>query len=229
MFQREALTPAIMRQIALFGALDDEQLQHVATLLKERRYRRDDTIFHQGDSGNCLYIIASGRVRIYLVSQDGREITLRIYGRGSAFGEFAVLDGEPRSTSAAAMEELTTFVLYRDDFMDLLRQNFALVQHVISMLTERLRYTTSYSENLAFLSGPERVAGLLVQLAGADPTARGPVRLELTQQELANFASTTREWVNRALRDFAEQGLVRLERGAVIVLDCAALRRQVKS
>ena len=168
-------------------------------------------------------------MRIYLVSQDGREITLRIYGRGSVFGEFAVLDGEPRSTSAAAMEDLTTFLLYRDDFMELLRHNFSLVQHVISMLTERLRYTTSYSENLAFLSGPERVAALLVQLAGADPEARGPVRLDLTQQELANFASTTREWVNRALRDFAEQGLVRLERGAVIVLDRDALRRQVKS
>ena len=60
-------------------------------------------------------------------------------------------------------------------------------------------------------------------------TNAGPIRLELTQQELANFASTTREWVNRALRDFAEQGLVRLERGAVIVLDRDALRRQVKS
>ncbi len=229
MFQREPLITAVLRQVALFRALDDEQLRHIAALLKERRYRRDETIFHQGDPGNCLYIIGAGRVRIYLVSQDGREITLRIYGRGTAFGEFAVLDGEARSTSAAAMGDLTTYVLFRDDFMNLLRQNFSIVQHVIGMLTERLRYTTSYSENLAFLSGPERVAGLLVQLTGADPDASGPIRLEITQQELANFASTTREWVNHALRDFAAQGLVRIERGAVIVLDREALQQRVKA
>ena len=127
------------------------------------------------------------------------------------------------------MGDLTTHVLFREDFMNLLRQNFSMVQHVIGMLTERLRYTTSYSENLAFLSGPERVAGLLLQLASADPHASGPIRLEITQQELANFASTTREWVNHTLHDFAAQGLVRVERGAVIVLDREALQQQVKT
>ena len=228
MVQRELLNTVFLRQVALFRMLEDDQLAHVALLLKERRYHRDEIIFHQGDPGNCLYIIGGGRVRIYLVSPDGREVTLRIYRRGAAFGEFAVLDGEPRSTSAAAMGELTTYVLFRDDFMNMMRENFSLVQHVISMLTERLRYTTNYSENLAFLSGSERVAALLIQLAGADAELGKEIRIEITQQELASFANTTREWVNHALRDLAADGAVRLERGAIVILDRAALQQRLK-
>jgi CRP/FNR family transcriptional regulator, cyclic AMP receptor protein len=225
MTAREPIDPATVRQVEIFRTLDDAQVRQICVLLKERRYRKGEVICHQGDPGDCLYIVGVGRVRIYLISADGREATLRIYGRGTAFGEFAVLDGGPRSTYAAALDDVTTFVLYRDDFLGLLRANFELVQHVIAMLTERLRYTTSYSENLAFLSAPARVAALLTQLAEVEAADRAVVRLELTQQELADFANTTREWVNRSLRDFTEQGLVRLERGAVVVLDRDGLRR----
>jgi CRP/FNR family transcriptional regulator len=119
-------------------------------------------------------------------------------------------------------------VLYRDDFMRLLRESFPLVEHVIQLLAERVRYNTAYTERLAFLSVPGRVAALLVQLADTAQADEGPARLELTQQELADFASTTREWVNRALRDFADRGLVRLERGAVIVLNRPGLRSSVE-
>lgn len=223
---RGTIDPGVLRRVAIFRTLDDAQLIKIGVLLKERRFRRGDIIFHQGDPGGCLYITKTGRVRIYLTSEDGREITFRLYGPGTAFGEFSVLDNGPRSASASALTEATTFVLYRDDLLQLMREHFGLVEHVIAMLTERLRYTTSYSAQLAFLSVPGRVAAILMQLASAE-LSDDPVRLDLTQQELATFASTTREWVNRALRDFAELGIVRLERGAVIVLDPSSLRARI--
>ena len=223
MFQRDPVDLDVLRQVMLFRALEESELRQVRVLLKERRYRKGEIVFHQGDPGNCLFVIGAGRVRIYMTSPDGREATIRIYGRGASFGEFAVLDGGPRSTSAAALDDLTTQVLYRDDFLALLRGNFALVERVIAMLTERLRYTNSHLGQLAFLSAPGRVAALLVQLSGGEAEAQSQVRLELSQQELADFTNTTREWVNRALRDFAEHGLIRLERRAVIVLDRAGL------
>lgn len=226
MASRTIIDPGVLRRVAIFRTLDDQQLLKIGALLKERRFRRGDIIFHQGDSGGCLYIIKSGRVRIYLTSEDGREITFRLYGPGTTFGEFSVLDNGPRSASASALTEATTFVLYRDDLLQLMREHFGLVEHIIAMLTERLRYTTSYSAQLAFLSVPGRVAAILMQLASAE-LSDDPVRLDLTQQELATFASTTREWVNRALRDFADLGIVRLERGAVIVLDPSSLRARI--
>src|SRR5690349_2252424 len=102
MNQRVLANAAALRRTTLFSNLSDEQLQQIGGLLKERRYRKGEIIFHQGDPGGCLYLVAAGRVRIYLVSPDGREATVRIYNRGSTFGEFSVLDGQPRSASAAA-------------------------------------------------------------------------------------------------------------------------------
>jgi CRP-like cAMP-binding protein len=218
---------ALLRNVGLFRDMDEAILAHAGRLLREQRSSKGDMIFQQGDAGGCLYLIAEGRVRIFLASPDGREATVRVYGPNSAFGELSVLDGAPRSASAAALDDLVMFVLYQDDVQELLRQNFVLVQHIIAMLTERLRYTTNYSEQLAFLRAPGRVAARLAQLAYAAELGE-PVRLDLTQEELAAFANTTREWVNRALRDFADRGLVSLSRGSVIVLDQRGLREQIR-
>jgi CRP/FNR family cyclic AMP-dependent transcriptional regulator len=219
----------MVRQIALFKHIDDIQLQKIATVLHERRYRKGTIIFQKGEEGSSLFIVCKGRVRIYLTSDDGqgREATVRIYRPYSTFGELAVLDGAPRSASAAALDEVSALVLQRADFLQLLRDNFDLVQQILRLLTERVRYTTEYSEQLAFLDVPGRVAAALLQLASVEALGDDSVRLELTQQELADFANTTREWVNRILHAFAEQGLVALERGAVIVLDQAGLRRRI--
>jgi len=222
----EPTSLAAVRQVQLFRTLDEAQLQKVSRLLKERRYRKGDIIFHQDDPGGFLYIISSGRVRIYLAGPDGREVTLRIYGPGSNFGELSMLDNQPRTASAAALDAVSTYVLYREDFFNLLRENFALVEHILAILVERVRYTTNYSEQLAFLSAPGRVAALLVHLADAEDTI-GTIRLELSQQELADFANTTREWVNRALHDFAAEGLVRVERRAVMVLNLKGLKARM--
>ncbi len=213
----------VLARVGLFRAFDPEQLRQVAARLKQQQYRKGDIIFQQGDPGLCLYIIAQGRVRVYLSSADGREVTIRIYETGSHFGEFSVFDGAPRSASAAALSNVSTFVLYRDDFLDLLRTNFDLVERVLTFLTERLRYTTTYSEHLAFLSAPARVAAQLLQLANPDAQPE-PLRLKVTQHDLAALACTSRESVNYALRDFAERGIIRIERGAVVILDPAALK-----
>jgi CRP/FNR family cyclic AMP-dependent transcriptional regulator len=227
MAYREPTTLAIVRQVTLFQKLDEVQLGQVCKLLKERRYRKGEIIFHQGDEGGYLYLLCKGRVRIYLVSPAGREATVRIYRPSNAFGEIAVLDGAPRSATAAALDDVDTLVLYRDDFLQLLRKNFDLVLQLFAVLTERLRYTTDYSEQLVFLSGPARMAAILLQLTSVEALAPEPLRLDLTQQELADFTNTTREWVNRILRDFEEQGLIALERGAVVVLDRERLRQRV--
>lgn len=216
---------AVLQQVTLFRDLEMEQLQQVALRLKEQHYCKGDIIFQQGDAGSCLHIIAQGRVRVYLSNVDGREATIRIYARGSHFGEFSVFDEAPRSASASALTSVTTLVLYRDDLLDLLRTYFTLVQAVLSMLTERLRYTTTYSQQLAFLSAPARVATQLLQMAHSDPQP-SLLRVKITQHDLAALACTSRESVNYALRNFAERGLIAIERGGVVILDPAALKAE---
>jgi CRP-like cAMP-binding protein len=223
----EANRLEMLRQISLFRACNDAQIHEIAALLREQYYRKGEIIFQQGDSGGCLYIIGAGKVRVYLTAADGREVTIRIYGPGHHVGEFSVLDGAPRSASTAALSDISAFVLYKDDMLGLLQHNFALVQRLLATLIERLRYTTTYSENLAFLNAPQRVAAMLVQLAGLEPAAPDPPRLAITQHDLAALACTTRETVNHALRNLSEQGIIHVERGAVIVLDHSALQSQI--
>jgi CRP-like cAMP-binding protein len=225
MFQREPIALALLRQVSLFRTFGEAQLQQVGDLLVEQQHRKGDVIFQQGDPGGCLYIIGRGRVRVYLAGTDGREVTIRIYGEGNHFGEFSVLDGAPRSASIAAITPVTTYALNRNDFVHLLDTNNALVHQLFATLTERLRYTTTYSEKLIFLTTAQRVAATLVQLADLELEVDSPVRLRLTQTDLAALVSATRESVNHALRDLAEQRLIRVERGAVVVLDRAALQQ----
>jgi CRP/FNR family transcriptional regulator/CRP/FNR family cyclic AMP-dependent transcriptional regulator len=229
MTQREPINLIVARQVMLFQHLDERQLQEICGLLKERRYRKGTIIFQKGDEGTYLFIVCKGRVRIYLTSdiEQGREATVRMYRPYDMFGEFAVLDGAPRSASAAALDDVTVLALHRDDFLRLLRENFDMVLHIFAMLTERVRYTTDYSEQLAFLNGPGRVAAALLQLASVEANGYGPVRLEITQQELAAFTNTTREWVNKILQEFVDQGLIGLKRGVVEVRDREGLRRRV--
>lgn len=228
MHQRERILRTALRQVPLFRTLDDPQLHSIEALCAERRYRRGEVIFHQGDPGGWLYVIDSGYVRIYVVNPDGREMAIRVFGPGSAFGELSVIDGKPRSATAAALRDVSAFVLYREDVRTLLQQNSGIALQIIEMLAERLRFTTTYSQSLAFLDAPERVASVLVQLSrvlALDP----PIRLELTQQDLAEFANTTREWINRTLHTFAENNWIRIERGAVVVSDIVALERYAES
>jgi len=224
MVQRSPESLDILRGVSLFKTLEDDQLRPVRAVLRERRYRKGATIFNQEDEGNCLYIITSGHVRIYVTYPDGRESTLRIYDKGTSFGEFAVLDGGSRSASAAALDEVSTLVLFREDFLQLLEKHFNLVTHILTQLTERLRYTTRYAEQQVFLTVPGRIATVLLQLAGDNPE---PITLKWTQSQLATFANTSREWVSKTLNSFADQGLVRLERGAVVVLSRSGLRMRI--
>ncbi len=218
---------AVLRNISLFSMLNDQQLQDVQRVIMARSYPKGQVLFHQGDPGNCLYLLTAGRLRIFVSSPDGREATVRMYGPGSSVGELAVLDGKPRSASAIAIDTLKTMVLYREDFLKLLHEHISITESVLAMLAERVRYTTHYSEQLMFLSAPGRIAKTLLQLAAIESDLSRPARLELSQQELANFAGTTREWGNRALQEFAAAGLVAIERRAILVLDRVGLEKRV--
>jgi CRP-like cAMP-binding protein len=229
MHRREPVALAMLRHVSLFRTCDESQLSQVAMLLKEQHYRKGDVIFYQGEPGGCLYIIASGRVRIYLANQEGREVTIRIYGVGNHFGEFSVLDGAPRSASTAALGKVTVFVLYRDEFLRLLRGNFALVERMLANLTERLRYTTTFSENLIFLNTPQRVVAMLLQLAEFESQPQEPLRVKITQHDLAALVCATRESVNQALQELARQDLLRIERGAVVLLNVDELQRIIRT
>jgi CRP-like cAMP-binding protein len=218
-----------LRRCALFAKVDDEILALCASSLRIRRYRKNETIFHQGDPGDSLYIIESGSVKIVLPSPEGEEgAIIATLSRGDFFGELALLDGAPHSATAVAIEPTEALVLRRDRFDELVETEPALRRALFAGLVMELRRLTGHVEELHFLDLPGRLASRIVRLAReSQPDATTNIRLDwpFTQSDLAAMIGGTRQTVNRLLADMTAQDLVRLERDALIIPDLDRLAR----
>jgi len=219
----------MMRDVPLFAGLSDQELDALAGSLGRRTFAKGMIIFHKGSPGRTMYIVESGKVRIFTLSESGQEVTLNIYGPGEVFGEFSLLDGLPRSAGAVALEKTVTLTLHRDHFFQHLEANPSMARGIIEVLTARLRFTTEHAESLAFLDVYGRVAMRLLDLAGRYGTGEDGTELDLrlTQTELATWVAATRESVNKVLGAFRDQGLIAVEGHKITILDLEELERRI--
>jgi CRP-like cAMP-binding protein len=223
---------AALESVPLFRGLSDEDLGLLAASLRTRRYRRGEVIFHRGDPGDALHVILTGRVKVSSPSETGIEAILTTLRPGEFFGSLALLDGAPRSASATAVEASETVILPRDHFRALLNDRPEIRDHVFAELARELRRLTFHVEELHFLDITGRLAARLARMAeeqGAVPGG-GEVRLEgpITQGELAAMVGSTRQSVNKLLGYLVDDGLIRQDREAIVVVDLAGLRRAAR-
>lgn len=218
----------LLRSVPLFSRLSDEHLQLLVKNLGIQTFQRGDMLMQQGDIGEELYIIVSGQVRIFTINEVGQDLSLIIYRPGDFLGELSLLDGQPRSANAQAMRRTTTLTLHRTAFLETISTNPYIAQAVIEALAARLRHSTLYAQLLASHSASQRVVAQLINLAAQYGVADGgavAIDLHLTQDDLASLSGTTRETVNRILGSLREQGLVRVSRAQIIVLNFDQLER----
>jgi CRP/FNR family transcriptional regulator, cyclic AMP receptor protein len=214
---------------ALFARVDDAALAACAASLRVRRYRRGETIFHQGDPGDSLYIVESGSVKIVLPSPEGEEgAIIATLGRGDFFGELALLDGAPHSATAVAGEPVEALILQQARFEELLETQPGLRRALIAGLVAELRRLTNHVEDLHFLDLPGRLATRIVRIAReSHPGETRDIRLEwrYTQSELGAMIGGTRQTVNRLLADFTAQDLIRIDGEELVIPDLDRLAR----
>jgi CRP/FNR family transcriptional regulator, cyclic AMP receptor protein len=216
----------------LFAGLDGPGLQELAGQMRQRRFRRGEVLFHQGDPGDALFVVTSGAVKISLPNEEGDEAILATIRGGEFFGELALLDGAPRSATATALEPTEALVLPRARFRELIAEVPALRDALLAALAGELRRLTTHVQELHFLDITGRLAARLARLAAdqGHPRPDGTVRLDapLTQTDLGAMIGATRQSVNKLLGLFVEDGLIRLERDAIVVLDMDGLRRAAR-
>jgi CRP-like cAMP-binding protein len=222
-FVREAL-----QACRLFAGLDEASLSLVSGALRGRRFRRGEVIFHQGDPGDSLSIVAKGSVKILVTPEDGAEpAILTTVGPGGFFGELALLDGRARSASAVAVDPVETYVLRRDAFDRLVDDEPALRHALLAALAGEIRRLTAQLEDLHFLDLPGRLArNLLRRIEAPDGgLPDGEVRLSwpYTQGELAGMIGASRQSVNRLLADFVGQDLLRFDGDEIVIVDARRL------
>ena len=221
----------LLRRCTLFAALDEPTLASVGRALRSRRFRRNEVIFHQGDPGDALHVVASGAVKIFLASPEGDEAIIATLGPADFFGELSLLDGAPRSASATALQATETLVLSRPPFRELLEREAGLRDALLASLAAELRRLTAHVDELHFLDLAGRLAMRLARLArDATPDARGAVRLDwpFTQTELAGMIGGTRQSVNKLLSELVADRLVTLERDTLVVPDVERLARRAE-
>src|ERR671921_759598 len=226
----DAMAREALRACGLFGVADEQAIERIVSVLRIRRFRRGETVFHQGDPGDALFVIATGSVKVVLPSDEGAEPAIvAILGPGEFFGELAILDGAPHSATIVAVEPTEILVLHRDAFLALIDSDAALRRALLASLAAEIRRLTGHVEDLHFLDLPGRLASRIVRLAGSAGATAGEARIPwpYTQSELAGMIGGSRQSVNRLLADLSEQGLVRLEREQLIVGDIERLARTV--
>lgn len=216
-----AQTTALIRRVPYFARLKDAELMLVQARLTTQRYESGRIVFFEGDECAGLHLVVSGQARIYRVSLEGREQVLAVLDPGDSCNEVPAVDGGPNPASCGTMELTTFWVLSRAALDDLRREIPSLNDAIIASLSVRCRQLVQRVYNLSFLSVTARVAQFLIEQTEPD---RPLSRRRWTQEEIAAEVGTVREMVGRALRQLAEDGLIRLERHRIHVVDREALR-----
>jgi CRP-like cAMP-binding protein len=215
---------AVLRKHPMFCDLEPEALDQLCRYAKHSTLKRGATIVSKGDPGNSLVVVVSGTVKISISSPDGRSAILNLIGAGEIFGEVALLDGRARTADATANTNCEIYVIDRRDFIPFVRSQPALAMKLIELLCDRLRWTSDQVEEVILQNLPGRLASALLRLTEKHKLAPAGRTIAITQQEISEMVGMTRESINKQLRAWAARNWVRLEHGAIVVLNAEMLR-----
>ncbi|GGC08292.1 Crp/Fnr family transcriptional regulator [Cellulomonas carbonis] len=215
----------------LFVGIDPEAAHALMGSMRPIRLSRGQSVFSEGEPGDRLYVIGSGKVKLGRRSTDGRENLLAVLGPGEMFGELSLFDPGPRTATATAVSDTNLYELGHDELISWLERYPPVAKHLLHALARRLRRTNEALADLVFSDVPGRVAKALLDLARrfGERTDDGvKVAHDLTQEELAQLVGASRETVNKALADFTTRRWVRRDGRAIVLLDLERLERRAR-
>jgi CRP-like cAMP-binding protein len=210
----------LLRTVPIFSELREEHVQSLARLTLRRRYPKDTVVFFENEEGDFFFMILEGRIKVTILGDDGREVILSVLGPGDFFGDMALLDNEPRSASAIAVEDSELISLHRSDFDALMASNPSITLALVRTLTARLRRANHQISTLALLDVAGRVARVILDLAREEGRRLRDGRISFrrpTHQEIAHRIGTTRETVTRMLKELERQGFIHVDGKDVVV------------
>jgi CRP/FNR family cyclic AMP-dependent transcriptional regulator len=200
----------------LIAPLHDETLRNIAATGVVRTFPRGTVLINEGDVGDALYVILSGRVKVYSSNEAGREFVIDFHGPGEYVGEMT-LDGEPRSASVMTVEPTTCAVVNRAQFRDFLLAHPDFAMHLIDRLIHRLRVTTGNLKSLALSDVYGRLVRLLNTLAH-EVDGKFVVPEKLTQQDIADRVGASRDMIGKLMKDLVAGGYLAVEERTIVIL-----------
>jgi CRP/FNR family transcriptional regulator, cyclic AMP receptor protein len=212
---------------ALLDGLAPESADRILAATRRARLSRGEILFREGERGDSVYLIETGKVAVRISTPEGALVTMALLGPGSAVGELALLgDDERRTATVQAVEPVAVRRLYRRDFAELRQQHPSVTEFLVKTLAATVRRLDTQLVEAFHLPAEARIRRHLHALAGVYEKGARAIEVDLTQEELAQLAGTTRPTVNRVLREEEQRGTLRLGRGRIVILDRAQLEIQ---
>lgn len=206
-------SPAFWRSFPIFEEFSKELIAEVAALAQWRRWPAGTVIFQRGDEGNYMILVTEGRIKLSLITSQGKELSLRHLEPGTLLGEMAVIDGAPRSADATATIATEGYVIGKSEFLALITRNPEAAEAVMRYLCIRLRETTEQLETIALYDLDSRVARFFLAtlrgIHGDELPDEANLHVALSQTEIAGILGASRPKINRAILSLEEAGAIR--------------------
>ncbi|WP_374087155.1 Crp/Fnr family transcriptional regulator [Methylomicrobium lacus] len=196
-----------LKNISFLSQVPDEAVAALAAKAKMVKFPKQAVIISEGDEGNSLYVIISGKVRVYTSDEKSKEVTLGVQELGSYFGELALLCGEPRSASVETLEKTMCGMISRDDFKVWLESHPEAVAELLRELSEKVMHLTERVKQMALSNVYERTIKVLQDMANQE-NGVAVIHNRPTQQELANMVGSSREMINKIMKELTKGGYI---------------------
>ncbi|MDW8436439.1 MAG: Crp/Fnr family transcriptional regulator [Chloroherpetonaceae bacterium] len=212
----------ILGEVSIFESLSDKELSEIISRSQLITCKKDDVIIFESEEGNTMFVILEGMVKISRTNEDYKEVILAILGEKDFFGEMSVLDGALRSADAIALSKVQLLKIDGKVFLDLLEKHPKLAIALLRELVSRLRKTDHQIKSISLADAVGKVASTIIRLAndvGRQKRERVEIENFASQQEIANYAATSRETISRVLTMFEREGLIEREMNKIIIVN----------
>jgi CRP/FNR family transcriptional regulator len=209
----------ILKTIPIFSELPDSRLEALFEKLKRNELKRNTCIFLEGEPGKEFFIVAKGKVKIFLSSPEGREVTLTFLEPPQFFGELSLLDDLPRSASARTVGSSILYSLRKESFQNFLTEYPQAALRILKTTTEMVRRLTEQVHSLVFKDVQGRVAKKILDLS------KKQIGIKFTHQELANMIGSARETVSRVILNLEEKRVLKINRDGIQILQIHELEK----
>ena len=206
---QQEILPAL-KKIDFLTNLSDERLESLAAKAKSVKFPKKAVIITEKDETGSLYIILSGKVRVFSSDEKGKEVTLLIQEAGTHFGELALLSDQTRSASVITLEKTVCCVISKEDFIHWLNLHPDVAINLLGTLSEKIRYLTEKVKQLALSNVYERTTKLLYEMAQKEGNVY-VIHDRPSQQELANMVGSSREMINKIMHDLTKGSYITIE------------------
>ncbi len=218
----------VLKKSSFFSSLPDATQNEISRLFIEEKYEREDYIFFEGDAPEWFHIVREGKIKLVKHSDSGKDVILQVFVPGDMFGEVSLFDRKPYAASAQAMESSVILKLSRKDFFLFFSRHPFVATEMIMELGRQLREAHSTIKSLAVDRVEQRIAGILLRLAGKlGVPGQGGILLDLslTRQDLADMAGTTVETTIRVMSRFTKSKILKPASGKILILNSKALQQ----